>query len=344
LRILAEIIETAISKKKTEKALHDSEYKYSAIFENTGTVTMIVEDDSTISLVNSEFERFSGWTRQEVEGKKSWTEFATDESIGKFKKYWHMRKFASKDNPESYEYKFCDRWGNIKDIFITMDIIPGTNRSVASLSDITERKRMEKELKETALKYKNSLEGTVKAMAAVVETRDPYTAGHQRRVAQLACKIAENIGLSEEQINGLRVAGIIHDIGKIRVPSEILTCPSSLSEAEFKIIQLHPVIGYEILKTIDFPWPVAKIVQQHHERLNGSGYPFGLSDKEILLEAKILAVADVVEAMASDRPYRPSPGIDKALEEISTNRSILYDVDIVETCLQLFNEKLFTWQ
>ncbi len=341
LRVLSEIIETAIARKNIEDALSNSEYKYRAVFENTGTVSMIVEQDSTIVTVNSEFEKFSGWSKTEVEGKKKWTEFATAESVEKFKHYWRMRNCTNKNIPENYEYQFYDRQGNCKDIFVTVDRIPGTDRNVASLLDITERKRAEHELKKTAERYRNGLENTVQAMAAIVETRDPYTAGHQRRVAQLACAIAREMNVSEDKISGIRMAGIIHDIGKIRVPAEILTYPDILSETEFRIIKLHPVVGYDILKAIDFPWPVAEIVQQHHERLNGSGYPFGLSGNSIIEEARILAVADVVEAMASHRPYRPSLGMDKALEEITGNRGILYDSAAVDACLTLFNQKAF---
>ena len=174
-----------------------------------------------------------------------------------------------------------------------------------------------------------------------VSIRDPYTAGHQRRVTKLACAIAKEIGLTKEQIEGLRVAAIIHDIGKINIASEILSKPGRLTKLEFEMIKTHPQTGYEILKEIEFPWPVAQIVLQHHERMNGSGYPQGLSGKDILIEARILGVADVVEAMASYRPYRPALGIDKALEEILNNKGVLYDPDVVDACLKVFTEKGF---
>ena len=184
-------------------------------------------------------------------------------------------------------------------------------------------------------------EETIQAMATTAEMRDPYTAGHQRRVTQLAVAIATEMGLSEDLISGLRLAGLVHDIGKTRVPVEILTNPLKLSGAEFSIIKTHPSVGYEILKTIDFPQPVAIIVYQHHERLDGSGYPDGLSGDDIRLEARILAVADVVEAMSSHRPYRPAIGLDKALQEISEKRGVLYDAKAVEACLEICSEEDF---
>jgi len=182
------------------------------------------------------------------------------------------------------------------------------------------------------------LGGTIEAMALTVETRDPYTAGHQRRVSDLARAIATEMDISENRVQGIRLAGVIHDIGKISVPGEILSKPGRISKHEFGIIKEHPTVGYNILKTVDFPWPIAQIVLQHHERFDGSGYPNGLSGEDILLEARIMAVADVVEAMASHRPYRASLGTDMALKEIAKNRGILYDAQVVEVCLRLFNK------
>jgi putative nucleotidyltransferase with HDIG domain len=210
-----------------------------------------------------------------------------------------------------------------------------------SQRELAERKRMEEELQDSLERLRKALEGTIRAIALTVETRDPYTAGHQRRVADLARAIATEMGLSRDQIDGIRMAGVIHDIGKISVPGEILSRPGRLNVIEFSLIKTHPQIGYDILKTIDFPWPVAQIVVQHHERMNGSGYPAGLSGEEILLEARILGVADVVEAMSSHRPYRSALGIYRALEEISQNRGVLYDPEVVDACLKLFTEKGF---
>jgi putative two-component system response regulator len=207
-----------------------------------------------------------------------------------------------------------------------------------------ERQRAEEELRRSYMKLQRALEGTVHALVAAIEMRDPYTAGHQQRVAQLACVIATEMGLPEEQIEGLRMAGLIHDIGKMNVPTEILSMPGGLNDLQYGLIKTHPQTGHHILTEIEFPWPLAQIVLQHHERLDGSGYPQGLSGEEIMLEARILAVADVVEAMASHRPYRPPRGLDKALEEISQNKGVLYDPVVVDTCLKLFAEERFKFE
>jgi DNA-binding LacI/PurR family transcriptional regulator len=189
---------------------------------------------------------------------------------------------------------------------------------------------------------RKAIEGFIQTILSMMEARDPYTAGHQSRVADLACAIAKKMDLSQEMIEGLRMAGIIHDMGKITVPFEILNKPRRLKPTELDLIKEHPLVAYEILKNMEFPWPIAQIVVQHHERIDGSGYPKGLHGSEILMEAKILAVADVIEAMASHRPYRPSLGITKALEEIKINRGNLYDNEIVDTCLHLFNVNGYT--
>jgi len=177
-----------------------------------------------------------------------------------------------------------------------------------------------------------------------METRDPYTSGHQRRVADLARTIALEMRLSETQVDSIRIAGVLHDIGKMTVPAEILSKPGRLNEFEFNIIKQHPEVGNHILKDIDFPWPIAKIVLQHHEKMNGSGYPSGTKGEEILIEARILAVADVVEAMSSHRPYRPALGIEKALEEITKNKGILFDTDVVDACVALFQEHRYSFK
>jgi len=191
---------------------------------------------------------------------------------------------------------------------------------------------------------RKNLNGTIKAIARTVETRDAYTAGHQRRTTEIARAIAFEMGLSKQLIDGIRMAGVIHDLGKISVPAEILSKPGQISKSEMSLIKQHPHAGYEILKGIDFKWPVADIVLQHHERLNGSGYPYNLQGDQILLEARVIGVADVIEAMASHRPYRPALGLDDAFEEITMNRGIMYDPDVVDASIDLFTKKGYQLQ
>jgi HD-GYP domain-containing protein (c-di-GMP phosphodiesterase class II) len=207
-----------------------------------------------------------------------------------------------------------------------------------------ERGVAEKALGEQQAKLRRSLEATIEAIAATVETRDPYTAGHQRRVADLAQAIGREMGFSEDAQQGLHFGALIHDLGKVQVPAEILSKPTRLSKLEFELIKTHSQAGYDIVKGIDFPWPVAAMVHQHHERIDGSGYPQGLKGEAIALEARILSVADVVEAMASHRPYRPGLGIEAALKEIEAKRGIWFDPRPVDACLALFREKRFSWR
>ncbi len=185
---------------------------------------------------------------------------------------------------------------------------------------------------------RKTVEGTIHTIAATVEVRDPYTAGHQKRVADLAAAIASEMGLASDQVEGIRMAGVIHDLGKIQVPAEILSKPGVLNELEFNIIKTHPQVGFDLLKEIEFPWPIAEIVLQHHEKMNGSGYPQGLKEDEIMIEARILAVADTVEAMSSHRPYRPALGLEKALAQIKQDKGTLFDPDVVDACLKIFKQ------
>jgi len=206
---------------------------------------------------------------------------------------------------------------------------------------LAERNRADKELKKNIKKLQNAQEQTVAALASTAEIRDPYTSGHQKNVTKIACSIAEHMGLSADLIKGLRIAGLLHDIGKISVPAEILSKPGKITKDERNIMKNHCRVGYDILKGIEFQWPVAKIVLQHHERMDGSGYPLGIQGEEILLEARILAVADVIEAMSSHRPYRAALGLDEALAEIRKNRGVLFDPVVVDACLELAaNDKL----
>ncbi len=205
--------------------------------------------------------------------------------------------------------------------------------------DITGRKLAEEELRSNMKQMRKNLDGTIRAIARTVESRDAYTAGHQRRTTEIAGAVAYEMGLSKQVIDGIRMAGVIHDLGKISVPAEILSKPGQISASEYSLIKEHPKSGFDILQGIDFKWPVADIVLQHHERLDGSGYPHGLQGEDILLEARIIGVADVIEAMASHRPYRPALGIDDAFEEITMKKGILYDPKVVDASIDLFTKR-----
>jgi len=247
----------------------------------------------------------------------------------------------------NFDLAQVDSAGNI--IIVEIDGAPVIAEGVVVafqgvMRDVTLRKRAEEAARDSTLKLVKAMEDTMQAMAMIVEMRDPYTAGHQRRVAQLACAIARDMELPADQITGLRLAGLIHDIGKVRVPAEILTNPNSLSDAEMTIIKMHPTLGYDVLKTLELPWPVAETVHQHHERIDGSGYPLGITGANIILEAKVLAVADVVEAIASHRPYRPARGTNEALDEISKQQDTLYDAAVVASCVRVFKEQGFKFQ
>jgi response regulator RpfG family c-di-GMP phosphodiesterase len=204
--------------------------------------------------------------------------------------------------------------------------------------EITNRiyqQNLEQKVEERTTKLKETLDGVIQAMGLTIEFRDPYTAGHQRRVADIAVAISKEMGIPKNQFEWIRMAGKIHDLGKVSVPAEILSKPGKLNENEFAIIKTHPSIGYDIIANIEFPWPIAQVILQNHEKINGSGYPQGLSGEDILLEARILCVSDVLEAMASHRPYRPSLGIEKALNEISENKGVLYDSDVVSALFKI---------
>jgi PAS domain S-box-containing protein len=239
---------------------------------------------------------------------------------------------------KGYEAQNSRKDGSIIWISLTMQAVRDEKGQImycdGIIADITNRKQ-------SVERIRKALRATVQAIAVTVETRDPYTAGHQRRVADLARAIATEMNLPIDRIDGIHMAAAIHDLGKISVPADILSKPTKLTNIEFSLIKTHSQSGYDILKDIDFPWPLAEIIYQHHERMDGSGYPRNLKGDDILMEARIMAVADVVEAMASHRPYRPGLGIDVALEEIEKNRGTFYDNTVADACLRLFREKGF---
>lgn len=314
--------------------------KLSRAVEQSPTTIVITNTDAKIEYVNPYFTDLTGYTSEEVIGQNPRILQSGRTAPEEYKEMWDTISAG-----KVWRGEFCNRkksgelyW---EDVSISSVESPEgiTTHFVAVKVDITGRKQTEKELKDALDKLRKTLGGTIQALAATVETRDPYTAGHQKRVADLSRAIAKEMGLSLDRVEGIRMAGTIHDIGKICVPAEILSKPGKISESEFNIIRTHSQAGYDILKDIEFPWPIAEMVLQHQERMDGSGYPNGLKGDQIIIGARILAVADVVEAMSSHRPYRASLGIDNALEEISKNKGVFYDPDVVDACLKIFREK-----
>jgi len=326
-------------RKKTEEAL----LMYKRIISTTKDLMSFIDRDYIYQAVNEANCKAHGKSSEDIIG------YSVSELWGKevFEKEIRNRLDRCLNGEELHYTKWINypvlgkRYMDVT-YYPSLDSNAVVSGAVICSRDITEHRHAEAETKTSYDKLQKALDGTVKAMNMISEMRDPYTAGHQRRVARLACAIAQEIGFSEDRITGLRLAALIHDIGKIRVPAEILTHPDGLSDSELNIVKLHPQIGHDVLNNIEFPWPIAQIVLQHHERIDGSGYPEGRSGEEIIPEAKILGVADVVEAMASHRPYRPALGLAKSLDEISKNKGKLYDPQIVDACLLLFNKKGFT--
>lgn len=322
----------------TEIQLRKSEEKYRVLFEDSRDAIYLNNQEGELIDCNMSTLELFGYSREEMLGINTKAVFVNPDEYRRL-----QDEIVQKESVREFKAKLRKKDGTEMDCLITSTVRQAKDKSKLGyqgiIRDISELVSSRKQIDKTLNDLRKALGGTIEAMALTVETRDPYTAGHQRRVSNLARGIATEMGVSEDQIQGVRMAGVIHDIGKISVPGEILSKPGKISQNEFGIIKEHPQVGYNILKTVDFSWPIAQIVLQHHERMDGSGYPNGISGENILLEARILAVADVVEAMASHRPYRAALGIDLALNEISKNRGSSYDPKVVDACLRLFNEK-----
>ncbi len=337
---LVDLYALAIDRERGVQALMESEEKYRVLAEASLT-GIFIQQEGRYVFANERFARMHGYKLEEVLGR-NYLELIYPQDRERVAQIV-ARRLGGKGAPQEYEVRRLTKDGEI--LWCRMMAVRiqyrGKPAIMGNIIDISDLKRLEVELRGSLEKLERTLEGAIKAFASAVEKRDPYTAGHQKRVALLARAIGQEMGLPESQVEGIHLAGLVHDVGKISIPSEILSRPGRLNPTEFGIIKAHPQVGYEILKEIEFPWPVAEIVLQHHERLDGSGYPQGLSDGEILLEARIIAVADVVEAMASHRPYRPALGIDKALEEIQRGKGTLYDPPVVDVCVELFKVRGF---
>ncbi|MFH1848477.1 MAG: PAS domain S-box protein, partial [Candidatus Omnitrophota bacterium] len=330
-------------RKRIETSLRESQEKYSTLIEK-GNDAIIIVQDGVVKFANSKMREFTGISVEKVIGRP-FVDFISP-AFRKLTYDMYSQRVSRKDVPARYEIKVLSKDGKEIPVEISASLIEyeGKIASMGIIRDMTERKSTEEELKRSYKQLEKIIESIIYAMARIVEVRDPYTAGHQQRVAVLACAIAKEMGMEDDRIKGIHMAAVIHDIGKISIPGEILSKPGRLSKLEFGIIQAHSQMGYDVLKSIDFPWPIAQMILQHHERRDGSGYPSGMHQKNILLEAEIISVADVVEAMTSHRPYRPALGPEKALQEISQRKGEIYHPDHLDACLKLFREKGFKFE
>jgi len=324
-----------------QEALKEKEKLYQTIVERVHDGIYILRGTSFI-FVNDRVSEITEYSKDELYKMNAYNLLHPDDRIRVYE--IGMRRLRGEKIPNLYSARIITKSKKIKYLEFSVSLITvgGERAALGAVRDITERKMQERKLKESYEKIYKILNQTVNSLASTVDFKDNYTGKHQKRVTMLAMKIAEKLELEEDKKNALQFASSMHDIGKLGIPTDILIKPSKLTDKEFEFIKLHPKIGYEIVKQIEFPWPVAKIIYQHHERLDGSGYPRGLRDDQILKEAKILAVADVVEAMCSPRPYRPALGIDRALEEIEKNKGKLYDPEAVDACISLFKNGEFS--
>lgn len=332
-------------RKKNQEILLESEERYRNILESIEEGYFEVDLAGNLTFFNNALCGIMGYSKKELMGmnNREYTVLKTSKQAHEtFREIYATGKPAKIAN-----YEVIRKDGNTRIHDLSASLMSDSSGKPLGFRgitrDITEHKAKDQELKKSYDKLQNMLEETIRTLAFTVEVRDPYTAGHQRRVAELSYAISEKMGFSPEEVRGVKMAALIHDVGKIQVPAEILSKPGRLTSNEMDLIRTHPMVGSDILRRIEFPQPISEFVLQHHERINGSGYPHGITGEEMHIEAKIIAVADVVEAMMSHRPYRPALEMSKAIEEISQNKGILYDAEVVETCLSLLIEREFAF-
>ncbi|MEW6688853.1 MAG: PAS domain S-box protein [Pseudomonadota bacterium] len=328
-------------RKRAEEAVRESEQRFRAIFEQSITGTCIIDAGGSFVYVNPRLVQILGYeSERDIVGRPVLADFVAPESRALVAENLRQR-IAGEAQTKRYHFEALRRDGTRVTLGAhgTIGTYGGKRVIIATVQDVTELRRAEEEIERKVAQLEQAMHSTIDLVATIGELRDPYTHGHERRVGELAAAIAAEMGLEANRVEGVRIAGYLHDVGKIGVPAEILAKPARLSRPEFDLVKEHAQQGYEILKAVEFPWPVAQAAWQHHERLDGSGYPRGLKGEEIILEARILAVADVIEAMSSHRPYRPGHGIDAALVEIEHKRGSLFDPGAVDACLRLFREK-----
>jgi PAS domain S-box-containing protein len=332
---------------QAEEALKESQQKYTAIVNNALVGIFQTSSEGKFLMVNATLARLFGYNMP-AEFMAAVKSMGPDlfADLGRYKDL--ERQLAVQGNAANFEALLKRPGGESFWAALSARAVRDPGGTLLTyegiIEDISVRKQAEETLRQSLDRLRKATGSIIDVMVMAVEARDPYTSGHQRRVANLARAIAADMGLPRDQIDGLRMAGVVHDLGKISIPAEILTMPRKLSEIEFHLVQSHAQLGHDLIKDIDFPWPIAEMILQHHERLDGSGYPRGLKAEAIMIEAKILAVADVVEAISSHRPYRPARGLDTALEEITQGRGKLYDPAVVDICLKLFREKGFKFE
>ena len=336
-------------RKRVEEELRESEERYRLLANNMRDQVWITDLNLKPIYISPSVAKSRGYTFEEI-AQLPLEKHLTATSFQTAMAFFGIEMPKALADPRyflkhSLELEFYRKDGTTLWVETAFSLIRDENGKSLSLlgvgRDITERRHAEEELQNTLNSLRKAVSTTIQVLVAAIEARDPYTAGHQNRVADLACAIATEMGLPPEMIEGIHMAGCIHDIGKLSLPAEILSKPTKLSALEFALIKEHSQSGYEILKDVESPWPLAEMIYQHHERMDGSGYPRKLQGNVIIIEARILAVADVVEAMASNRPYRPSLGIDPALAEIEKNGGTIYDEAVVVACIRLFRGKNF---
>jgi len=336
----ASIGEDITERRRAEAALEESEARFRGMIEQSISGTCIIDADYRFAYVNPRLAVILGYESPAPINGRPVLEFVAAEDHALVAENMRQR-VAGETQSARYHFQAIRKDGSRVTLGAhgTIGFYGGKQVVIATVQDVTELRRAEEEIGRTVAKLRRAVDSTIEVVSTMGEMRDAYTHGHERRVGEVATAIATELGLSADRIEGVRVAGYLHDVGKIAVPAEILSKPTRLSKAEFELVKQHAQQSYEILKGMEFPWPVAAAAWQHHERLDGSGYPRQLKGEQIILEARILAVADTVEAMASHRPYRPGLGIDVALAEIETNRGTLYDVAVADACLSLFRVK-----
>lgn len=339
--------EDITERKLSELALQQSEGKYRELFENAVEGIFQITPEGRLISVNPAYAKMLGY-RSPEEMIAGIADFAQQHYVQPEERKRFIEEIERSGRIMGFEtqlYRLDGRkiWGSVN----ARTVEDGSGKVLyyeGMVEDVTDRKNSEERLNATLDNLREAMEGTIHAIAMTVEAKDPYTAGHQQHVGALARAIARHMRLPDDMIAGIYLSGVIHDLGKISIPSEFLAKPSKLTEYEYVLIKTHPEAGYKILRDIAFPWPVAEIVLQHHERIDGSGYPRGLKGGEILKEAKIIAIADVVEAITFHRPYRPAYGLNLALQEIRRNQGVLFDTECAEACLELFKKEDLPWQ